>query len=190
MSQDELLPEELNDCQRVLVSLVPRASRVDRDRLMIRLGEQSAARGSTPWKWATGASLLLALVLGLRPALVPPGAAPAQLASESHSDAPRSIHSQASLPTDPEVSVPPVAVRPIDSEVDWPLALASGRFDSSRTLTVRPQLATAAQASRGGDAPVLDDSLDAIPPRRTPTLRWGDRLLRRDRVDLTAPPTS
>jgi hypothetical protein len=190
MSQDEHLPEELNDCQRLLVSLAPRASRIDRDRLMIRLGEQSAARGSRPWKWATGALLMLALVLGLRSALVPQGFATTQLATQSPTDAPQSVHPETLRPTEPDDGAPLPTRRPIDNVADWLLAEASGQFDPSRTLTVRPRSATAVLASRPGDVRVLDDSPDTSPPIRTPTLRWGDRPLRRDAADLVAPPTS
>ncbi|HTM54967.1 MAG TPA: hypothetical protein VL175_13120 [Pirellulales bacterium] len=189
MSQDEHLPEELNDCQRLLASLAPRASRIDRDRLMIRLGEQSAAGGSVPWKWATAASLMLALVLGLRPALVSQESATRQLATHSSKDAPQAYHPETLRP-EPNDGAPPPTRRSIDNEADWLLAVASGEFDPARTLTVRPRFATAVLASRPNDAQVLDNSPDPSPPVRTPMLRWGDRPLRRDAADLTAPPTS
>ncbi len=189
MSQDEHLPEELNDCQRMLASLAPRASRIDRDRLMIHLGEQSAARGSTPWKWATGASLMLAFVLGLRPAILPQGAAPAHIVSQNDAEAPGGMRRENSRVRE-HAEAPHAVVRPIGDEADWLLSLASGRFDASRPLTVRPQLATDALAARAADARVPDDSPDANPPPRTPTLRWGDRRLRRDGIGLATPPTS
>lgn len=184
MSQDELLPEELNDYERLLVQLAPRASRIDRDRLMLRLGEQSAARGSTPWKWATAASLMLALVLGLRPAFAPSGSAPTQLATPSPPQLPLAE------PADTDVGVPSALDRPIHNDTDWILALASGRFDSSGTLTVRPRPANAALASHVDSAPLADDSANASPAVRTPTLRWGDRPLMRDAIDQASPPTS
>lgn len=190
MSQDELLPEELNDYERLLITLAPRASRIDRDRLMIRLGEQSAARGSTPWKWATAASLMLALALGLRPAFAPPGSAPMQLATQTPSQESRAVNAQEARPTESDHGAAPAPVRPIDTEVEWLLALASGRFDSSRTLTVRPRPASAALASHVDSAPGTDDSPNTGPSVRTPTLRWGDRPLMRDAVDQAAPPTS
>src|SRR3569832_2231258 len=90
MSQDDRIPEELSDCERALLSLVPKASRIDRDRLMIRLGEQAATRSSTPWKWATAASLLLALGLGVRPALVTDGTSQTPLATQTLPDAQQS----------------------------------------------------------------------------------------------------
>ncbi len=193
MSQDELLPEELNDYERLLIALAPRASRIDRDRLMIRLGEQSAARGSTPWKWATAASLMLALALGLRPAFAPPGSAPTQLATQTPAKASRAedeAGAQDARPTEPDNGAAPAPVRPIDTEVDWVLALASGRFDSSGTLTVRPRPASSALASHVDSAPVADDSPNTSPSVRTQTLRWGDRPLMRDAVDQAPPPTS
>jgi len=189
MSQDEHLPEELNDCQRLLASLAPRASRIDRDRLMICLGEQSAAGGSGPWKWATGASLMLALVLGLRPALVSQESATRQLATHSSKDAPQAFP-ETLRPAEPKDGAPRPTRRSIDNESDWLLAVASGAFDPARTLTVRPRSATAVLASRPNDAHVLDNSPDVSPPVRAPTLRWGDRPLRRDAADLVAPPTS
>jgi hypothetical protein len=188
MSQDERLPEELNDHEGALVSLVPLASRIDRDRLMVRLGEQSAGRGSVPWKWATGASLMLALVLGLRQALDPQGSAPTQLAAQTSADTPTSVC--ASRPAEPNDAAPLPTRRPIDNEVDWLLGAASGQFDPSGTLTVRPQSATAVLASRAGNARVLDGAPDMSPPIRTPILRWGDRPLRRDAAVLATPPTS
>jgi hypothetical protein len=187
MSQDERTPAELSDSERVLLSLVPKASRIDRDRLMIRLGEQAATRSSTPWKWATAASLLLALGLGVRPTLIPDDSAPTPLATHAPPDAQQSSERNA--------VAPPAVVRPLDSNDDWLLALAADRFDSSRTLSVRPPLGPAALASRGSGAQALDnaqqlDAPGAVPPIRTPTLRWGDRPLRRDVIDLAAPPTS
>ena len=190
MSQDEHLPEELNDCQRLLVSLAPRASRIDRDRLMILLGEQSAARRSRPWKWATGASLMLALILGTRSALVSDRSATTQLATQSSTDAPESVQPEILRPIEPVDRGPLPPRRSIDNEADWLLAEASGQFDPSRTLTVRPRSATAVLASRPDDVRMLEDAADASPPIRTPTLRWGDRPLRRDAADLVAPPTS
>jgi hypothetical protein len=187
MSQDARLPEELSDCERVLVSLVPKASHIDRDRLMIRLGEQAATRSSTPWKWATAASLLLALGLGVRPALVTDGTSQTPLATQTLPDAQQS--------SERNVTTPPAVARPLASNDDWLLALSTDRFDSSRTLSVRPALASAALASRGSNSQALEsaqqlDAPTAIPPVSTPTLRWGDRPLRRDVIDLNTPPTS
>jgi hypothetical protein len=187
MSQDERTPEELSDCERALLSLAPKASRIDRDRLMIRLGEQAATRSSTPWKWATAASLLLALGLGVRPALVTDGTSQTPLATHAVADAQQR--------TSPNAITPPAAVRPLDSDADWLLALATDRFVSSRTLSVRPALAPAALASRESNGPAFGNAQEldapaASPPVRTPTLRWGDRPLRRDVIDLAAPPTS
>jgi hypothetical protein len=187
MSQDERLPAELSDSERAFLSLVPKASRIDRDRLMIRLGEQAATRSSNPWKWATAASLLLALGLGVRPALVPNSSAPTPLAMQTLPDAQQS--------SEPNVIAAPAVVRPLDSNADWLLALAADRFDSSRTLSVRPALAPAALASRESNSQALDsaqqlDAPGAVPPVRTPTLRWGDRPLRRDVIELATPPTS
>jgi hypothetical protein len=190
MSQDERLPQELNDYERALVSLVPRASRIDRDCLMIRLGQQSAGRGSAPWKWATGASLTLALVLGLRPTLVPQGSAPTPLGTQSSTDAAQFARSETSRPTEPDDGAPLPTRRVIDNEADWLLAVASGQFDPSGTLTVRPQSASAVLAPHGGHSRALDDGPDASPPIRPPILRWGDRPLRRDAADLATPPTS
>ena len=138
MSQNEL-PEELNDTERALLALSPRASRIDRDRLMIALGEQSAGRGATPWKWATGASLLLALALGVRPAPESQTMAPQQMATqEKLNEAPGVVNGEASKAAEPsEVAAP--ASRLARDEFDWLRALASGRFDSSRPLTVRPE---------------------------------------------------
>ena len=189
MSQDELLPEELNHCQQVLGALVPRASRVDRDRLMLRLGQQSARRGSTPWKWATGASLLLAAVLGLRPAFVPQAAAPTQLAAQDNAKTLEAAPREKSLPAD-HAAAPRPEFRPSDDQTEWLLALANGRFDRSRTLTVRPPWRTSEPASPASDAAVSDNSSNTDSTRSAQPLRWGDRRLRRDNIDLAAPPTS
>jgi hypothetical protein len=66
MSPDEILPADLKNYERALLALAPTASRIDRDRLMVRLGEQSAVgvrvRGTSAslWKCATAASLVVA----------------------------------------------------------------------------------------------------------------------------------
>ncbi len=191
MSQDELLPEDLNDCQRVLTELVPRASRIDRDRLMIRLGERSAARGSRGWKWATAASLTLAIVLGLRPVLDRQATAPAQLAVQGPPAAPRSPQPESLRPAQPDDAAPLPAVPAIDVEAAWLLAVANGQYNPSGMLTVRPQSAMAELATRAGNSSAPPDiSPDTTPTRRAPMLRWGDRPLWRETVDLTAPPTS
>jgi hypothetical protein len=171
----------------MLTSLSPRASRIDRDRLMIRLGQQSAARGAAPWKWATGASLMLALVLGVRPAIVSSGAAPAQLAIQSKAAEQPSTRADGPQHAEPHNDSPRAPERPLRDEGAWLMALASGRFDSPGMLTVRPRLATIELASRGGDGQVAGDSPASSPPARTPMLRWGDRR-KREAVELAAPP--
>lgn len=172
MSQDEL-PEELNDTERTLLSLAPRASRIDRDRLMIALGEQSAARGTNPWKWATAASLLLALALGVRPALETPTVGPQQIAvQEDGSGASEAVSAAAA---DPKDVIPDH--RAAGEESDWLRALASGQFDSSRPLSVRPAWTSGDVALRSAE--VRDEMEETRPAAREPMLRWGDERLRR-----------
>jgi len=182
MSQDEL-PEELSDTERLLVTLAPRASRIDRDRLMIALGEQSAARGSTPWKWATAASLMLALVLGVRPAFESQTVGPQQIAKQQGKDA----AAEAVTAADPDLNDDPPASRTASGEFDWLRALASGRFDSSRPLTVRPQWSSDEAALRSAEVAVRDETEDRRPADRTPMLRWGDERLRRESVQQVMP---
>lgn len=185
MSQDEHLPEELTDTERLLVTLAPRGSRIDRDRLMIALGEQSAARGATPWKWATGASLLLALVLGVRPALETQEDGAQQIAEqENGSDAIEVISSAA---TDSKDAIPDH--RAAGEEFDWLRALASGRFDSTRPLTVRPELTTGDFGNWNVEVAVRDETEKRRPAERTPMLRWGDERLRRGEAEMFVPRT-
>ncbi|REK18352.1 MAG: hypothetical protein DWQ37_04350 [Planctomycetota bacterium] len=192
MSQDELLPEELNDCQQALSALVPRASRIDRDRLMIRLGEQSAARGSLGWKWATAASLSLAVLMAVRPWFVPQAGAPEQVAQQRESAEPLTIQHEPSPPAaveDPAPSSdsPAKAVPEIDEEGAWLLAVASGQYQSAGMLTVRPQ-PESLTASRAADATEASDALLERGLERAPMLRWRDRALRRDGFGPAAPP--
>lgn len=190
MSQDELLPEELNDCRHAFESLLPRTSRIDRDRLMIRLGQESAARASRPWKWSTAAALLLAVGLGLRPALVQQAAAPGQVARDDTSAAPRAPEPSPSQSEEQDKPTRRQATRPVDNRSAWLQAVASGRFDSSRVLSVRPRLTEDALATRAPDAPGTNDSPAARSSGRAPVLRWGDRLLNRDLVEPAGPPAS
>ncbi len=175
MSQNEL-PEELNDTERALLSLAPRASRIDRDRLMIALGEQAATRSATPWKWATGASLLLALVLGVRPALESQEDGPQQIAErQNDGDAIEAVSAATADPKD----MPP-DYRVASDEFDWLRALASGRFDNSRPLSVRPEWNRGEVALRNAEVAVRDETEETRPAAREPMLRWGDERLRRD----------
>ncbi len=186
MSQNEL-PEELNDTERTLLALAPRASRIDRDRLMIRLGEQSAARGATPWKWATAASLLLALALGVRPAPESQTVGPQQVATpEKIDEAPGVVNVEVpEAAGSSEVAGPDS--RLAREEFDWPRALASGRFDSSRPLTVRPEWGSGGAELRSAEVAVRDEAEDRRPATRTPMLRWGDERLRRNSVQQMTP---
>lgn len=186
MSQDEL-PEELSDTERLLVTLAPRASRIDRDRLMIALGEQSAARGSTPWKWATAASLMLALALGVRPVFESQTVGPQQIATQQKMDeAPGVVNVEVPEAAESSEVASPDS-RLAGGEFDWLRALASGRFDSSRPLTVRPQLSSDEAALRSAEVAVRDETEDRRPADRTPMLRWGDERLRRESVQQVMP---
>jgi hypothetical protein len=66
MFQERLNPE-LAAVEAALASLVPKASGVDRDRLMFLAGQAAARprRGAWLWPCATAASLLLAAALGI-----------------------------------------------------------------------------------------------------------------------------
>lgn len=72
MPAEEPLKPELAAVEAALAALAPRPAAVDRDRLMFQAGQAAAARALGPrhaaWRWpcATAASLVLALVLGLR----------------------------------------------------------------------------------------------------------------------------
>jgi hypothetical protein len=192
MSRKEDLPErlseELNDTERTLLSLAPRASRIDRDRLMIALGEQTAARSATPWKWATGASLALALALGVRSGFDAPAVAPRPIATRQDAgEEPRASDDKTSQPVEsPEVAEP---ARATSDDFDWLRALASGQFDSSRPLTVRPEFTQGETALRGAEVAVRDETEKTQPAARTPMLRWGDERLRRGEGEWSGPRT-
>ena len=72
MSAEEPLKPELAALQAALASLTPQAAGLDRDRVMYLAGRaaacQTARRRGAAWLWpcATAASLMLAVVLGLR----------------------------------------------------------------------------------------------------------------------------
>ncbi len=72
-------------------------------------------------------------------------------------------------------------------EFDWLRALASGRFDSSRRLTVRPELGSGEGELRSAEVAVRDEAEDRRPADRTPMLRWGDERLRRNSMEQVTP---
>lgn len=86
--QPEHLRPELAAVEAALASLAPRASGLDRNRLMYLAGQaaglKTARRRPAAWLWpcATAASLLLAAVLGLRGSTSrEPALAPTEMAS-------------------------------------------------------------------------------------------------------------
>lgn len=184
----EFLSEELNDTEQALLSLAPRASRIDRDRLMIALGKQSAARSATPWKWATGASLMLALALGVRPAFDEQTAELQPIVKQQDAGDARSVVAEESpaLAESPQIQTPDRWPR---DEFDWLRALASGRFDSSRPLTVRPELGASGTTLRSAEVAVRDETEETRPAHRQPMLRWGDERLRQGEAEMFVPRT-
>jgi hypothetical protein len=65
---EELRDEGLAELAAALAGLAPRPPDIDRDRLLFRAGQESAARRGRLWPWATG--LLAAVAAGLGAVLI------------------------------------------------------------------------------------------------------------------------
>lgn len=154
---------------------------------MLRLGRESAAQSATPWKWATAASLLLALGLAVRPAFVSTAGTSVEVANQSETAVSQPAQVEAAVSATAIEAATPAVEAAVRDKADWLVALASGSYDSSQPLSVRPQFAPGAGPLRTAEVAVRDDSQEAVPPRE-PMLRWGDQRFRRDKSELMVLP--
>lgn len=194
MPEGEQLPEDLKAYESALVSLVPKSSSVDRDRLMFRLGQLAAAEGrergqsAWPWKLATAASLLVSLGLAARLATLAVGgdAHGVITAANSKNDQADSTEPRASKSPLFENQTNDADVSPLNGDSAWITSLARSDFELFGTLSVRPSRNAGHRVWRGPQEtrPSVVAPQESDPAKRAPILRWGDREVWNEAVDI------
>ncbi len=152
MPEFENLPPELTGFEASLSRLTPAASRIDRDRLMFRLGQESRRGGRLKMLWpaATVALAILSGGLGFR------------LAAD---DGPGIVYVEPEIPAS-EAQAPRTWYSP-------ELAALNVRLMTAPELRIRSFTETAKQSAAQGKESL--SPRNSVPARMAPRLRIGDR---------------